>query len=151
MGRGANLSEVQIERIKQVFADIGSVRGTARTVGLPVSTVAPHCKRTDEYEQIRTEKRAAIVATIAEELAEVQRLYLAHLKEPGVIAGTSAKDSMIVVGTAVDKEQLITGKPTERTEHVNADDARAELARRTDELAKRRQARTDRESERSGS
>lgn len=142
--RGANLTDEQIERIKQVFADTGSVRGTARALSLPVSTVKTHCKRTDEYVQIRTEKRTALIGNIAEELAAVRQLYLDHLKQPLVIASASAKDAAVIVGVFTDKHQLVTGEATERTEHVDATDARTELARRADELSARRATRSDR-------
>lgn len=143
MGRGANLTHEQVERIKQVFADTGSVRGTARAVSLSVSTVQPHCKRTDEYEHIRTEKRTALIGDIAEELAAVRQLYLDHLKQPLVIASASAKDAAVIVGVFTDKFQLVTGEATERTEHVDATDARNQLAGRIDEIATRRASRSD--------
>lgn len=148
MTRGPNLTDEQIERIKQVFADCGSVRGTARSLSLTVSTVQPHCKRTDEYVQLRTEKRTALIGNIAEELAEVRQLYLNHLKEPGVIAAASAKDSAVIVGIATDKHQLVTGEATERSEHVDATDARNRLVARVDEIASRRAAHGDHGDER---
>jgi hypothetical protein len=143
MGRGPHLTDEQIERIKQTFADTGSVRGTARALSMPVSTVALHCKRTDEYEQIRTEKYTALIGNIAEELAAVRQLYLDHLKQPAVIAAASAKDAAVIVGIVTDKYQLITGEATERSEHVHTDDARAQLAERADEISARRTARSD--------
>jgi hypothetical protein len=145
--RGQKITPEQVERIKQVYAECENAAQTARKVGVPESTVRKYVKTDDEFAEVRAEKRTALIGTIAEELAEVQRLYLAHLKEPEVIAGTSAKDSIIVIGTAVDKEQLITGKPTERSEHVHTDDARNRLAGRLDELSSRRAARADRQSD----
>jgi hypothetical protein len=150
MGRGPNLSDEQIERIKQVYAETGSIRGTARTLSMPVSSVETHCRQTDEYVQIRTEKRTTLIGNIADELAEVRQLYINHLKEPAVIAAASAKDSAVIVGIATEKHQLVTGEATERTEHTNADDVRAKFGNRLDELGRRRAERPARGDERSG-
>jgi hypothetical protein len=145
MARGPNLTDEQIERIKQVFAETGSVRGTARALSMPVSAVKTHCKQTDGYAQLRTEKRTALIGAIAEELATVRQLYLDHLKQPAVIAAASAKDAATIVGIFTDKHQLVTGEATERSEHVHSDDARVLLAQKVDEIAKRRLARQDSE------
>jgi hypothetical protein len=149
--RGQKITPEKIERIKAAYIETESLAAAAKAASVSKATAAKYIRISDEFEQVRTEKRTALIGDVAGELAAVRQLYLDHLKEPAVIAAATAKDSAIIVGVFTDKHQLVTGEATERTEHVNPDDARTELSRRIDELAKRRQARTDRESERSGS
>lgn len=144
------ISDEQIESLKNAFANGASVDAAAKSAGVSWSSAKKYASFRDQYESLRDEKRQELIAQTAAEyvpqlLAAIGK-YIAHITQDHVIAATGARDAMIVVGTAVDKVQLLTGKPTERTEHTDADDARAKLGNRIDELERRRAERTDRQS-----
>lgn len=111
--RGKKITPEQIERIKAVYAETGNVAAAAREAGVSKSTAHKYChSASDEFEQVRTEKRRDII----EQIAEARLLYVEHLMQPAVIAGASAKDSATIVGILTDKHQLLTGGATARTE-----------------------------------
>jgi len=144
MGRGTPITDTQIERIKQTYAETGNLTAAAKSAGVGKATASKYVNSSDEFEQLRTEKRLATIGNIADELAEVRQLYVNHLKKPEVIATANAKDAATVVGIVTDKHQLVTGNATERTEHVDANAVRNDLTRRLDDLSARRAARLDR-------
>lgn len=146
--RGQRITPEKIETIKAVFAETDSLTAAAKAACVSMGTASKYAKSSDEFEELRTEKRALVIGSIAEELAEVRQLYLNHLKEVSVIAAASAKDAATVIGIVTDKEQLLTGKPTERSEHVHSDSARTAIASKVDDLAARRAARSDSEPDR---
>lgn len=131
----------QIERIKAVFAETGSIAEAARAGGVSKSTAHKYVHTRDEYEQLRTEKRAEVIGDVATLIAEAREKYVRHLMQPDVIASADAKDAATVIGILTDKHQLITGGATARTEAMSAADARAQLAAQFDELAARRKQR----------
>lgn len=133
--RGRKVEPRQIETLKQIYAETGSIAEAARQAGLSRSTAFTYVKSEDEFEQVRTEKRLDII----DEIAEARRLYLAHLSKPDVISRTEAKDAATVMGILIDKHQLLTGRATERRENLNVDGAREDLKRRINEMARRRQ------------
>jgi molybdenum-dependent DNA-binding transcriptional regulator ModE len=145
--RGQKITPKQIEQIKAIYAETESLTAAAKAVGVSWATAEKYAKSSDEFEELRVEKRTVLIGSIAAELAEVRQLYLNRLKEPGVIAETSARDAALIIGITTDKFQLVTGEATERSEHVHTDDARARLAGKTDELAARRATRSDLQSD----
>jgi hypothetical protein len=103
----------------------------------------------DEYATIRAAKRQELIAQTAADyvpqlLAGIGE-YLAHIRQPAVIAETDARAAIVVIATAIEKVLLLTGQATERSEHVHTDDARTLLAQKVDEIAKRRLARQEAE------
>jgi hypothetical protein len=146
------ISDEQIEALKNAFRNGLSVDAAAKSAGVSWFSANKFKPLRDQYESLRDEKRQELIAQTAAEyvpqLLGAIGKYIAHITKDDVIAETSAKDAMIVIGTAVDKVQLLTGKPTERSEHVDATDARDRLAHKIDELSARRAGGGNRESER---
>jgi hypothetical protein len=133
------LSADEIEILKNAFANGATIDGAAKAAGVSWHTAEKYAAFRDEYAALRDEKRQELIAQTAADyvpqlLAGIGE-YLAHIRQPAVIAETDA--------TAIDKVLLLTGQATERSEHVHSDDARTRLAARIDEIAARRQARGD--------
>jgi hypothetical protein len=148
------LSAAEIEVIKNAFANGATIDGAAKAAGVSWSTAQKYVSFRDEYEALRDEKRQELIAQAAADyvpqlLAGIGD-YLAHIREPAVIAETDARAAIIVIATAIDKVLLLTGQATERSEHVNVDDARSRLVAKLDELAARRATRGDERADGSG-
>jgi type IV secretory pathway component VirB8 len=148
------LAPGEIEIIKNAFANGATIDGAAKAAGVSWSTAQKYVSFRDEYEALRDAKRQELIAQTAADyvpqlLAGIGE-YLAHIRQPAVIAETDARAAIVVIATAIDKVQLLTGQATERSEQVHTDDVRSRLLARYDELAARRQARGDRESDGSG-
>jgi predicted DNA-binding protein (UPF0251 family) len=132
--RGKQITAAQIEAIKAVYAETRSFTEAGRAAGVSRQTAREYVKTADDFAEIRREKRADIIAQIA----EVRALYVAHLAKPDILAATTSKDAAVIVGILSDKHQLLSGQPTERHEFI--DDDRVAIAHRMDELATRRRA-----------
>jgi hypothetical protein len=148
------LAAGEIEIIKNAFANGATIDGAAKAAGVSWSTAQKYVSFRDEYEALREQKRQELIAQTAADyvpqlLAGIGE-YLAHIRQPAVIAETDARAAIVVIATAIDKVLLLTGQATERSEYVHTDDARSRLLARYDELAARRAARGDRESDGSG-
>jgi hypothetical protein len=141
------LSAVEIETLKNSFANGATIDGAAKAAGVSWHTAEKYAAFRDEYAALRDAKRQELIAQTAADyvpqlLAGIGE-YLAHIRQPAVIAETDARAAIVVIATAIDKVLLLTGQATERSEHVNTDDARTRLAARIDEIASRRAARGD--------
>jgi hypothetical protein len=148
------VSDAEIEILQNAFANGATVDAAAKAAGVGWHFASKYQGVRDEYATIRDEKRRELIAQTAADyvpqlLAGIGE-YLAHIREPAVIAETDARAAIIVIATAIDKVLLLTGQATERSEHVNADDVRARLAARFDEIAARRAARGDQPADGSG-
>jgi len=113
------LRRYSFETITKVLADVANigVNYAAKKWHIPVSTVGTWVsKYPEEFEKIKSEVRDLFV----EKAAEVVDIYLEHLKDPEVVAKTSARDSAIIIGTMRDKLSLAQGEPTNRVE-INDD------------------------------
>jgi hypothetical protein len=148
------VSEAEIEILQNAFANGATVDAAAKAAGVGWHFAAKYQGVRDEYATIRDAKRQELIAQTAADyvphlLAGIGE-YLAHIRQPAVIAETDARAAIVVIATAIDKVQLLTGQATERSEQVHTDDVRSRLLARYDELAARRQARGDRESDGSG-
>lgn len=113
MAQGARLSDMQIETIRAVFAEGGSLGEAAREAGCAKNSARKYAPPpNDELAQLRTQKRADIITRIA----EVRSLYLEHLAQPDVMSIATARDAATIVGILTDKHQLLSGAATERKE-----------------------------------
>lgn len=146
------ITDAQIETLKNAFRNGASVDAAAKAASVSWASAKKYESIRDQYESYRDEKRHELIATTAAEyvpqLLDAIGKYIAHIGKPEVVAETSARDSIIIIGTAVDKVQLLTGQATERSEHVDATDARNRLVARVDEIASRRTAHGDHGDER---
>lgn len=136
MGRGG-ITEIQIETIKSIYAESGSIEGAARAARVSWSTARKYIGNTDQYESIREEKRVDIIAKIA----EVQIKLLDAMVDDAHLTKASMNELGVSFGIVTDKHQLLTGKATERYEHNDITPASELISRRIDELADRRRAR----------
>ena len=121
--RGKRIDDVQIERIKAVYAETGNIREAARAAQVPEATARRYVKHDDGLAQVRAQKRGEAVEQVAREradfaelLADAREQYIRHLMTPEVMATADAKDAATIVGILTDKYQLITGGATARTE-----------------------------------
>ncbi len=109
------LRKYSFETITKVLADVANIGVTyaAKKWHIPISTVGTWVSEyPEEFEKIKNEVRDVFV----EKAAEVINIYLEHLKDPEVVAKTSARDSAIIIGTLRDKLALAQGEPSERVE-----------------------------------
>lgn len=106
--------------LKAIEANNGSVRAAERDTGYPRSTLrawqAGHLPRGIAQREIADATPAA-AEELAREYDEVQRLYIARLKAPEVVAKTNGRDSSIIVGVMSDKSARARGGPTSITEN----------------------------------
>lgn len=121
--RGKRINDVQIERIKAVYAETGNVSEAARACGVSESTARKYAHASDEFAKVRAQKRVDAIQQVAHEradfaelLADAREQYIRHLMTPEVMATADAKDAATIVGILTDKHQLITGGVTARTE-----------------------------------
>lgn len=135
--RGQPISGEQIEQIKATYAETGNLRASARSAGVSVATAKKYVESSDEFEQVRTQKRVDII----EALADARIKLLNAMIEPDALKKASLGEKSIAFGVVTDKHQLLTGEATERHEHRDTTQARDALTRRVDELAERRRAR----------
>jgi hypothetical protein len=144
----------QVELLKNAFANGASIDGAANAAGVSWHTAEKYASFRDQYAGMREEKRRELIAETAADfvpaLLHAIGVYVHHISDPAVVERANAQASAITIGTLVDKVQLLTGQATERSEQVHTDDVRSRLLARYDELAARRQARGDRESDGSG-
>ena len=121
MGRGRATPIETIERIKATHAMTGSIRQTARDLGVPVATVAAYVNTpsSEQIEQARTEKIEAVMPSIIDEIAAAQRAIIKAMRDPSKIAEADMRDLATAFGILTDKHQLLTGQPTARNHNLN--------------------------------
>jgi hypothetical protein len=132
--RGRKITPEQIETIKAIYAETGSVTKAADASGVSRPAASNYVKSDDEFDEVRREKRHDII----EAIAHARRLYAEHLAKPDIVAATDSRDAATVLGILTDKHQLLTGQATERRESRNLTSARDDLKRRIAEMTRRR-------------
>lgn len=124
MAQGQRLTDEQVETIRAVFSEGGSLGDAARAAACSKNSARKYAPPPDDnLAQLRTEKKADIISRIA----EVRSMWLEHLAEEDVIAKADGRESVIVFGTLTDKHQLMTGAATSRTETGPPDSGRFTL------------------------
>lgn len=115
--RGSNISEELKEQIKTFLATNGNVRETARKFDVSPSTVMKvRDEKPDEFEQLRTDKKLAMIDKIWNSLEDAANLGHSMIKE----AQEGKRDIPLnqistYYGTLYDKMALMKGESTANT------------------------------------
>lgn len=95
----------------------GSIKPTARTLGIPRSTLSDWYNGRTNYSvpKLRHIKRDEL----SQQLIELAHISLDILTDEDKLASANVREVAIVLGIAIDKMQLLTGDATERVESKN--------------------------------
>ena len=117
--QGLTLSDEQVEIIKATFAETGSVRAASRAANVSVATAKKYADNRDEFEQLRTAKRADIITRIG----EIQIALLDAMIEPKRLKDAGLSTVASAFATLTEKRLLMSGEATSRTETMATDTA----------------------------
>ncbi len=117
MAQGKVITDQQIETIKSIFAETGSLTDAGRAAGCSLSTAKKYAGSRDEFEQIRTEKRIDII----DKIAEVQIVLLNEMAAERHLQKSSITELGVAFGIISDKRLLLTGQATHRIEFGEID------------------------------
>lgn len=114
MGRGPTLTDELKENVRAFLISNGNVRETARKFGIsPSSVMKIRDEDANEFEQLRTDKKAEFVSNAWSMIGEI----LVEMRNK--MPEASFRDLSTGLGIITDKALLVSGEATSRSDNTN--------------------------------
>lgn len=121
MSQGSRITDEQIETIRATYTLTGKFADAAKAAGVSISTARRYVTETDNFEELRAEKKAQTIEHVIVKCGEAQEKLLAAMVDDAKLSKSSLQEIATAFGIVTDKRQLLSGQATDRREHVAAD------------------------------